>query len=73
MVIKIREWMKYKRKRLGLAQTEISAAVGISRQYYNAIENGKRRPSPEKAKKIAEILDFDWRRFYENKEEPPAD
>jgi len=40
--------------------------VGISRQYYDFVENGQRRPSPEVAKKIAEALGFDWTRFYEN-------
>ncbi len=39
-------------------------AAGITRQHYNLIEAGKRRPSVEVAKAIAVVLGFDWTRFY---------
>lgn len=48
-----------------LTEAVVSSRVGISQQYYNLIENGKRRPSVEVAKKIAEVLGFPWTRFYD--------
>lgn len=48
-----------------LTEATVSSRAGISQQYYNLIENGKRRPSVEVAKKIASVLGFPWTRFYE--------
>ncbi len=61
----MRFWLKKIRKTNNWTQVEISKEVGISQQYYNFIENGTRRPSPEVAKKIAKILDFEWTKFFE--------
>ncbi len=49
----------------GLTQEDIAKATGISRPAYCNIENGIRRPSSEVAQKIAEILEFEWTRFFE--------
>ncbi|NLD87643.1 MAG: helix-turn-helix transcriptional regulator [Clostridiales bacterium] len=57
---KIRETKK-------MTQQELSEAVGLTRQTISAYENGVAKPSPEKAKKIAEILGFDWTLFYEER------
>ena len=38
--------------------------AGISRAAYTNIENGKRRPSPEVAQKIAKVLKFKWTLFF---------
>lgn len=54
------------REKKGITQTEISVKVGVSRQAISLIENGQTKPSVENAKKIAEILDFDWSLFYED-------
>jgi putative transcriptional regulator len=53
-----------KRKLLKLTQEEIAADLKISRQYYNAIENFKREPSVELAKRIADKLELDWTIFF---------
>lgn len=37
--------LKRARLRSGLTQLEIASEVGISRNYYSEIENGKRKPS----------------------------
>ena len=47
---------------------EISKAIGIAQASYSNIENGKRRPSVEMAKKIAGVLGFEWARFFEEEE-----
>ncbi|OPA76772.1 XRE family transcriptional regulator [Paenibacillus selenitireducens] len=53
-----------KRKELGLSQDEVAKRTRISRQYYNAIENKKRKPSVELAKCIASELGVDWTIFF---------
>ena len=61
----MREWLKDKRVSNKMTQEEVALNVGVSRQGYSLIEAGTRRPSPEKANKIAEVLGFDWTLFYE--------
>ncbi|MFQ7191268.1 helix-turn-helix transcriptional regulator [Megamonas funiformis] len=60
--------MIQKRLNTNFSQSDIANLVGISRQYYNSIENGLRRPSPEIAKKIANCLNFkdEWYKLLEN-------
>ncbi|MBQ6986786.1 MAG: helix-turn-helix transcriptional regulator [Oscillibacter sp.] len=58
--------LKAIRQKKGLAGSDVSMMTGISHQHYNYIENGKRRPSVEVAKRIAAALGFDWTRFYED-------
>ncbi|HIT36870.1 MAG TPA: helix-turn-helix transcriptional regulator [Candidatus Onthousia faecipullorum] len=48
-----------------MSQSEVARLVNITSPMYNYIESGKRRPKPELAKKIADILNFSWTRFYE--------
>ena len=57
------------RKAAGKSQAEVAEDIGISRAAYSNIENGKRRPSVEVAKRIAAVLGFDWTRFYEDSAE----
>lgn len=54
------------RKSSGKSQAEIAQIIGITRAAYSNIENGKRRPSVEVAKRIAAALGFEWTRFYED-------
>lgn len=67
-------WISEIRTRKRITQKTVARIVGISRAHYTNIESGKRRPSPEIAKKIAEFLDFDWTRFFSDKpvKKPPA-
>lgn len=53
-----------KRKEKELTQQEMAKKIGISRQYYNDIENGKRQPSVGTAKKIGKLLGVDWTIFF---------
>lgn len=63
-----RTYLIQKRLNTNFSQSDIANLVGISRQYYNSIENGLRRPSPEIAKKIANYLNFkdEWYKLLEN-------
>ena len=48
--------LKELRKKLGISQTTVANALGISRQSYNFYENGKRDPDTEMLKNIAEYF-----------------
>ena len=58
-------WLKMARESRGISQENVASQCAITRQYYNFIENGDRRPSVETAKKIADVLGFPWTRFFE--------
>ena len=56
--------LEERRLKKGLSQEEVAREAGISRAAYTNIENGKRRPSPEVAQKIAKVLKFKWTLFF---------
>lgn len=60
----MRGWLKELRG--DRSQIEIAKECGISNQMYNFIENGQRRPSVAVAKRIANILGFEWTRFFQD-------
>ena len=64
----MRAWLKEARIDKRLTQDDVSEKADIAPSFYNMIENGNRRPSVEVAKRIAEILNFEWTRFYEKEE-----
>lgn len=57
------------RKDKNLTLREVADGAKISESYYCMIENGKRRPSVQVAKRIAKVLDFNWTRFYDEVDE----
>ena len=64
------DWLEKIRKEKSLSQEAVASECGISRQYYSMIENGDRGtklPVPT-AKKIADVLGFDWTLFYVDRE-----
>ncbi len=52
------KWLFEARQEKKLTQASVAQKSKISRQYYCFIENGSRRPSPQVAQRIAEVLDF---------------
>lgn len=52
------------------SQKSFAQLIGISQNHYSNIENGVRRPSPEVAKRIADVLGFrsEWYRLLEIEE-----
>ncbi|MGO5593376.1 helix-turn-helix transcriptional regulator [Acidaminococcus sp. HCP3S3_G9_1] len=56
--------LKQLREDKNMRQYDLAQKAGISRSYYTMIENGKKKPSPKVAKRIAKILNFDWTIFY---------
>jgi len=61
----MREWLKYKRIYKGFSQEELAELVGIDNTSISKYEVGERNPSVDVAKKIADILEFNWVKFYE--------
>lgn len=59
-------WLKEIREQKNLTMLQVSHGCKIAESYYCQIENGNRNPSVETAKKIADVLGFDWTRFYED-------
>ena len=60
-----REWLVKIRKGKEMTQAEVAKQSGIVQQSYQQIENGVSTPKVGTAKKIAEVLGFNWMRFYE--------
>lgn len=65
----MKSWLFDIRKRRDLTMAEVAKKSGISESYYSMIESGGRGVSVGTAKKIAEALDFNWTKFYEDREE----
>lgn len=59
----MRTWLI--KKRGNLSQEEVAKLSGISRGAYSNIEIGKRDPSVNVAKRIANVLDFQWTIFFD--------
>ena len=64
----MRQWLYDIRNERNLSQAYVALNAKISRQYYNFIEHGERRPSPQVAKRIAKVLDFpsEWYKLLES-------
>lgn len=56
-------WLTKLRLEKDLTQDEVAQLSNIPRTTYSSIEQGRRRPSVEKAMKIADALDFEWTLF----------
>lgn len=62
-------YLKQQRESKKMTIREVCEAAKISNSMYSMIENEKRRPSVETAKKIAAVLGFSWVRFFEDEGE----
>lgn len=60
------------RRKIGMTQDAVASAACIARVTYTNIENGRRRPSPDVAKRIAAVLGFDWTEFFSDDREENA-
>ena len=48
----------------GFTKYKLAKVLDVSESYINLIAKGTRRPSPEMAKRIALVLNFDWQIFF---------
>ena len=58
--------IKMARKQAGKSQCDVSGEAGITQAAFSLIENGRRRPSVETAKRLAAALGVDWTLFFED-------
>lgn len=65
----MREWLFDIRKNKNFTMAEVADKSGISESYYSMIESGARGVSVSTAKSISKVLQFNWTRFYEDKDE----
>lgn len=47
-----------------LSKNQAAVILDVDRSYMTHIVNGRKKPSPEMAKRIGLLLGFDWRIFY---------
>ena len=47
-----------------LSKNQAATILAVDRSYITHIVNGKKKPSPDMAKRIGLLLGFDWRIFY---------
>lgn len=59
-----RNWMVLHRKELSLTQEEMAERLGISRSYYNQIENGTHTPSGRIALRLSNYYDIEMSKFF---------
>lgn len=52
------------REKKNMTLLEVANASDVSEAYVSYLETGRRRPSVEVAKRIAEVLGFDWTLFF---------
>ncbi|MGG1199702.1 helix-turn-helix transcriptional regulator [Bacillus inaquosorum] len=64
--MKQRTWLLHIRTKAEMTQEEVANRADIKRPYYSQIESGVRRPSVQVAKKISEVLEFDWALFFDS-------
>lgn len=61
----MRQWLIDARKAKAMSQKRMSELVEVAQPTYWAYERGLSRPSPIIAKRIAEVLDIPWWRFFD--------
>lgn len=69
----MRVWLKQLRLGKQMTEKQVADKACIAQPFYHNIEAGSKNPSPQTAKKIAEVLGFDWTRFFnemDNDSEP---
>lgn len=50
-----------------ITQCQVAKKVGISLSHYSLIENNKRNPSVDVAKRIGQVLDIKWTLLFDKK------
>jgi len=64
-----RIWMVKHRLEKDLTQVELAKKVNISNRTISEIERGNRNPSGKLAKKLADVLEVDMSKFFEEENE----
>lgn len=65
----MRKNMITQRKAHKLTQSELGEMCGVAQRTIAAYESGERRPTPEVAKRIGDVLGIPWTDFYEDEKQ----
>lgn len=65
--------IRTERKRARMTQAMLGKRVGVVPNAISQYESGARRPKIEIAKKIAAVLEFDWKLIYEDEKKGKKD
>lgn len=57
--------LKKLRNKKGFTQEELANEIGVLRTTISMIETGDNKPSVQLAMKLGEVLEVDWKGFYE--------
>ena len=57
--------LKLMREEANISQTKLAKKCGVVRQTIGEIESGRNKPSVKLAKKLGEILNFNWWEFFD--------
>lgn len=60
-----RQWLKNARATVSMTQEEVAIKTEIASSTYAMYEQGRRTPSVKVARKIGNLLGFDWKDFFE--------
>ncbi len=60
------DYMRRARKRRNLSQKQLAELVNVSVSLISLLENGKRLPGVDLAKRLGSVLGFRWTRFYDD-------
>jgi transcriptional regulator with XRE-family HTH domain len=61
-----RDWLISLREQLKLTQRDVADKAEIPRSTYANIEVGRRNPTVDNARRIANVIGFDWTIFFAN-------
>lgn len=61
--------LKFEREKKLLTQQQLADMINVDRTLISKIEGGNATPSVPTAKKIAQVLNFNWTLFYENNDD----
>ena len=67
----MREWLKTKRIEHDMTQADLARLINVDVTAIGKYELGERRPTPENAKKIAAVFNFDWTKFFDDEVNEP--
>ena len=51
-------------KERNLSKNQAAIILGVDRSYMTHLVSGRKKPSPDMAKRIGLLLEFDWHIFY---------
>lgn len=60
------EGLRERREERGYTQQRLAAAVGVTQTAISLIESGERKPSVKVARRLGNLLDFDWTELFDD-------